>query len=393
MSSHSIAPLGFWACLCLVSYTYFLYPIILFAAYSISQVRRDLKYLVNRRGRRAQSLSLEELPAVSLVVAALNEEKCMPEKLSNVLSLDYPAEKLQAIFVSDGSTDQTNEILAAFKDPRITTLLLPVRQGKANALNEGVALALHQILVFSDASTMFEPDAIRKMVRHFVDDRNGVVCGSLQFSGTVESRQTEGVYWQYESMLRLMEARLGATLTASGAIYAVRRECYRPVPPATILDDFLTPMNARTLGYRVLYDPEAVGTEVAAETVSGEFTRRVRLAAGSFRALPHLLRGRLRGFALMAFVSHKLMRWIVPFPLIGILLCSLLLLDQPFYRLMFVGEIVFLLWAAAGLAFRRHLESIPGALVGYFLVAMNTAFLVGFVKSIFWREIKWHRTT
>jgi cellulose synthase/poly-beta-1,6-N-acetylglucosamine synthase-like glycosyltransferase len=190
-----------------------------------------------------------------------------------------------------------------------------------------------------------------------------------------------------------MEARLGATLTASGAIFAARRECYRPIPNNAILDDFITPMNARRLGYRVLYDPEAVGTEIAADTVAGEFTRRVRLAAGSFRALPYLIRTPLKGFALVAFLSHKLMRWMVCFPLIGMFVSTVLLLQHPLYRVLFAGEVAFLLWAGLGLAFRDRLQRIPGALLGYFLFAMNAAFLIGFVKAVSGRDIAWHRTT
>ena len=393
MSVDAMLQVVFWGCLFQVVYTYFLYPVILFMAYSVSQVRRDLHYLMNRRSRRAGSLSRDDLPAVSLIVAAHNEEECLAEKLANVLDLDYPADKLQAIFVSDGSIDRTNEILSEVDDPRFSIVLLPQRGGKANALNEGVKRAAHNVLVFSDASTLFEPDAIRKLVRHFSDRRTGVVCGSLQFRGSHESKQTEGVYWKYESVLRLMESRLGATLTASGAIYATRRVCYRPIPPGTILDDFIIPMTARGLGYEVAYDPEAVGLELAADSVSGEFARRVRLAAGSFRALPYLLRIRLRGFTWLAFISHKVMRWLVPFPMVGMLLCSLALLGHPIYRWLLLGQALMFAWAGIGLLFRRHLGRIPGALVGYFLLAMNAAFLVGFVKSVFRREVTWQRTT
>lgn len=382
-----------WICLLFVLYTYLLYPVLLFIAYSISQMRRDVQYLVHRRGRRAAELPFEAPPGVSIIVAVLDEEQRLPGKLANTLELDYPADRIQAIFVSDGSTDKTNEILTTARDPRISAVILPARKGKANAINQGVAHASHDILVFSDASTLFAADAIRQLVRHFVNPGVGVVCGALSFAGTAESRQTEGVYWKYESMLRLMEARMGATLTASGAIFAVRRECFCPIPPSTILDDLIIPMNARKLGYQVCYDPEAVAAEVAAPSVAGEFMRRVRIAVGSFRALPQLIRMRLRGIALIAFLSHKLMRWIVPFPLLGTLVCSILLLRHPLYQIVFACEAMFLLWAGIGLVFRRRLESVPGALVGYFLLAMNAAFLVGFVKVIFRREVTWQRTS
>src|SRR5439155_5431425 len=144
-------------------------------------------------------------------------------------------------------------------------------------------------LVFSDGSALFDRNAIPCLVRHFQDPAVGVVCGALEFTRTLESERTDGVYWGYESMMRLMEARLGVTLGASGAIYALRCECYFPLAPNTIMDDFLIPMTARHAGYRVLYDPEARATDVAASSVAGEFARRVRVAAGSYRILGSLL--------------------------------------------------------------------------------------------------------
>jgi cellulose synthase/poly-beta-1,6-N-acetylglucosamine synthase-like glycosyltransferase len=200
------------------------------------------------------------------------------------------------------------------------------------------------------------------------------------------------VYWKYESMLRLMEARLGATLTASGAIYALRRTCYQPLPPASIIEDFLIPMNARMQGYRVIYDPEAVATEFAAATVAAEFTRRVRLAVGSFYALRDLLRIPMRGFTMLAFISHKLLRWLVPFFLIAMLVSNTLLFNRPYYGVMLVGQAFFYVWASLGFLFRKQMQGVRFALVGYFLLAMNLAFLVGFFRYLAGRqEVTWQR--
>ena len=275
----------------------------------------------------------EELPALSLIIPAYNEETLLQDKIANVQQLDYPTGKLEVIFVSDGSTDRTNEILGAWQDRNMQTVFLPVRQGKPTALNHGVARAKHKILILSDATTLFAPDALKKLVRHFSDSRVGVVCGSIRLQGSLEFHQTEGVYWKYESMLRLMEARLGITLTASGAIYALRRQCYRPLAPNVMIDDFVVPMNARKLGYRVLYDPEAVAIEFGAASVAGEFTRRVRLAVGSFRALGEFVRTPFHPFTYIAFLSHKLLRWILPFLMIGLLVSNMVLWTSPFYRI------------------------------------------------------------
>src|SRR5437899_19822 len=249
-----------------------------------------------------------------------------------------PSGRLEVIFVSDGSTDATNAILRAAGDPRIRCIYLPTRGGKSSALNQAVAKAHDEILIFSDAATRFAADAVQKLARHFADPRVGAVCGSLDFEASPESRQTEGVYWKYESMLRLMEARLGATLTASGAIYALRRKCYLPLATDAVIEDFVIPMNARRLGYEVVYDPEAVATDFAAASVRGEFTRRVRLAVGSFRNISELIRTPLPSFTRLAFFSHKLLRWVVPILLIGMFVSNALLWDKPLYRIAFTGQ-------------------------------------------------------
>jgi cellulose synthase/poly-beta-1,6-N-acetylglucosamine synthase-like glycosyltransferase len=376
----------FWACLFLVLYSYLLYPLLLFLAYAVSQVRRDWQYLTTRRNRRRNSLPAEELPTVSIILAAYNEEACLKNKIANIRQLKYPREKIEVVIVSDGSTDRTNEILRALSDPDIRVVMLPVRRGKSNAVNRAVEQAQHDILVCSDASTLFDAEALGYLMRHFVDPTVGVVCGSLEFRRTLESQQTEGVYWKYESILRLMEGRLNATLTASGAIYALRRRCFTPVMPNTLIEDFVIPMNARKLGYRVLYDPEAIAMEDAPGSVTGEFTRRVRLAIGSFRALREFFSVPLGGFAWLAFFCHKLLRWIVPFMLIGLFVSNTLLLRRPLYQMAFVGQLLVYAWASFGYLFRDRLQRVRFGLVGYFLLAMNLAFLVGFFSFLFGRE-------
>jgi cellulose synthase/poly-beta-1,6-N-acetylglucosamine synthase-like glycosyltransferase len=382
----------FWVCFLLVAQTYLLYPVSLFAVSSVVQMWRDWRYLVSRQDRRRVPRDPVELPALSFIIPAHNEEPHLPSKLENLAQLDYPKDLLDVVFVSDGSTDGTNAILAAAEGGNLRVLYLPIRGGKASAVNRAVEHARHRILVLSDAATLFAPDAIRKLVRHFADPRIGVVCGALQFHGSLESRETEGVYWRYEGMLRLMESRLGVTLTASGAIYALRRECFMPLPANTLVEDLVVPMNARKQGYRVLYDPEARATDFAPATVGAEFTRRVRIATGSFRALGHLLRGPLDPLTAFAFFSHKLLRWILPLLLIGMFVTSALLSDSLVYLSMFLAQAVFYIWGVVGYLFRRQVEGIPYALIPYYLLAMHLAFLVGLVRVLSRRsEVGWRR--
>jgi biofilm PGA synthesis N-glycosyltransferase PgaC len=372
-------PLIFWICFLLVVYTYVLYPAVLFLASSIAQLWRGT----------GTTLETGPPPSVSMIIPAHNEERHLPAKLINLAALQYPKERLEILFVSDGSTDATNEMLQRAADGNVTLLVLPTRGGKSAALNQAVDRARHNILVFSDAATLFEPDAVSQLVHHFADPRVGVVCGALQFQASAESRQTEGLYWRYESLLRLMEARIGVTLTASGAIYALRRECFVPLSADTLVEDLVVPMTARRLGFRVLYTPEARGTDFAASTVAGEFARRVRIATGSFRALGGLLRGPLDPVTAFAFVS---LRWTLPFLLIGMLVSSAALLDSSLYRVLFALQLLFYAWGLVGYLFRQRIQGIRFALVAYYLLAIHLAFLVGFVRYLTGRrEIEWRQ--
>jgi cellulose synthase/poly-beta-1,6-N-acetylglucosamine synthase-like glycosyltransferase len=389
-----VSELVFWTCLFLVAHTYALYPAFLFVASALVQLARDWAFLRTREDRRVSFPDPGVLPPLSLIVPAHNEERDLPAKLANLSEIDYPQDRLDVIFVSDGSTDGTNRILQEAGKGRSRVIILPTRGGKSSALNCGVAEARHEILILSDAATLFAPDALLKLARHFADPGVGVVCGKLEFQTTPESRQTEGVYWWYESMLRLMESRLGITLTASGAIYAVRRHCFPALPADTLIEDLVIPMHARKLGYRVLYDPEAVAMDFAAPTVAGEFTRRVRVATGSFRALGQLIRTPMDPLTTFAFFSHKVLRWVLPFLLIGLLAASTALWQRPLYRAALIAQLLFYGWAALGFLFRQRVQRIRYALLAYYLLAIHLAFLVGFIRFASGRgEVTWRRVT
>lgn len=381
----------FWAAALLILYTYFLYPVVLLVLYSAAQLRRDIGYLLGRSNRRVR-MPQEDWPTVSIVFAAHNEQEFLPAKLMNLGQIVYPAGKLEIVIVSDGSTDRTNELLRSISDPRINVIILDERGGKPNALNAGVAAAKGEILLFCDAATLFQPDTVQMLVRHFSNPKIGVVCGSLRFEASEESTQTEGVYWKYETVLRMMESRLGATLTASGALYAIRHDAYAPVAINTVIEDFIIPMNARKHGYSVVYDPEAIGTEYAASTVAGEFTRRVRLAVGSFRSIRQLLSVPMDFYTALALVSHKLMRWFVFLFGVFLFVGNIPLLNRPVYQVAFLLQIAFYLAALSGYLLRERQHKLRIAKLGYFLVAMNWAFVVGLFRCLAGRDsVKWQR--
>ncbi len=387
----------FWTSSGLLAYTYFLYPVCLVCAYMATQAWRDAKYLRSHSDRRANIQKEPDLPHVSLIVAAFNEEKYLPRKLRNLEELDYPRDRMQVVIVSDGSTDGTNEILRRTNVSNTEAVILNENKGKANALNCGVARARHELLILSDTSSVFHRDAVRKLVRHFCDRSVGTVCGTVQLVGSDESRNTEGTYWKYDQALRLMEGRLGATIVATGAIYATRRECFVPLHPSTILDDLIVPMNTRRAGLRIVHDPEAIAKEYSAESVANEFTRRVRLAVGSFRALSSLMTLRLDALSAWTLFSHKLLRWIIPFLLVGLLASSAFLgagavERNAVYRNALLLQIAFYLWAGLGCVFRRHLRNVRFALVAYFLFSMHLAFAVGLYKYLFGTQhARWER--
>src|SRR6185437_9495659 len=269
----------FWSCCALILYTYAGYPLLLFLGSSALELRNAWRRLLEPLPLPADG----EPPTVnaepiSVVVAAHNEEADLPGLIESLRRSDYPSGLIEIIVVSDGSTDRTNPYLQSLDLPNLQLVLLPRQQGKANALNQGVARARHQLLLLTDASTRLQPDTIACLARHFADPRVGVVCGALRFLHHPGTRHTEGAYWSYECLLRLMEGRLGATLTASGALYALRKSCFPPLRATAWIEDFLVPMHARHEGYRVLYDPDAWATEIPAPSVAGEFKRRARLA-------------------------------------------------------------------------------------------------------------------
>lgn len=367
----------FWFCLAWLTYTFVLYPLALFLLSAARQLASDARQI--QRGERRCAAA--EWPRVSLILAAHNEAATLPAKLANLAALDYPHERIEFILISDGSDDTTAELLRGWRDPRAHCLVLPARRGKAAALNAAVAMARFPVLLFCDAATLLEPSAVYQLAGHFADPTVGVVCGAVGFRGNAESRQTEGIYWRYEMALRLMEARLGATLTPSGALYAMRSAAFRPLPPGALLDDLILLWSARRQGFRVALDAAARGEDIAAPSVRGEFSRRLRIAEGSFQALPACWGMRMGAATRWAFISHKLMRWLAPWLAFGLVISSsLLLVAHPDYRPAFALEMAVVLWALAGATGRRWLARIPGGLLAYYGLAMNLALAMGLCR-------------
>ena len=377
-----MATVAFWAAAVLLAQTYFLYPLWLVL----------LAWVRPGRGRVPGSPKV--WPTVSLVVAAHDEAGCIGEKLENSLALDYPAERLEVLIGSDGSTDGTDAVVRGHPDPRVHLSAAP-RAGKTSVLNRCIPAASGEVVVLSDANTRVDPAALKALVRHFEDPEVGAVCGRLQLYNPTRAEYEESAYWKYESWLKALEGTQGAVVGANGGLYAMRRALYTRLPPSTIVDDFVIPLRLLEQGYRVLYEPAALASEETTEDYGREFGRRARIAAGNFQSLglvPGLL-SPFRGFPAFAFWSHKVLRWCAPALMLIALAANIALLDEAFYQVTMGLQITFY-----GLAALGSLAVGPSVVrrttgIAYYFVTMNLAIAVGF-----WRFLRnsqgaaWERT-
>lgn len=366
-------------------YTYFVYPVLVWG----------VSKLLGRTERPAD-LGDEALPFVSLLVAAHNEEAWIGERVRNALALDYPADRFEIVIASDGSTDRTNEIVSGFDDDRVRLLDYSPNRGKSAVLNASVPQLKGEIVVFSDANTMFEPDAVRKLVRWFADSRIGVVCGKLVLTDSATGRNVDRMYWRYESFVKQCEARLGALLGANGAIYAMRRAFYVPIPDNTIIDDFVIPLAGRIEhGFRAVYDAEARAEEEVPETIRDEFKRRARIGTGGYQSLSRLwpLLAPWRGWVAVAFLSHKVLRWLSPICLATALVTCALLWNHLAFRVLFLAQVAFYALALVGNWVQGRSLVARLFRAGTLFCGMNAALAVGLWRWLFVPQSgTWKRT-
>lgn len=354
------------------AYVYFGYPLLL---------------LILSKLRPAPPVQKADItPTVSLIIPAYNEEKVIARKIENALGLDYPREKLEIIVASDGSTDGTNEIVRAFADQGVKLVALKSNQGKSMSENAGLATATGDILIFADATGMFNHRALRELVRSFADSAIGCVTGLVQYENADATAATdgEGAYWRYEVFLRLLESRIGNLAMASGSILASRHSLVEPLHPA-VGEDFVIPLKAAVQGFRTIYAPSAISGELIAETDKGLLKTKVRIITKDLRGL-FICRAILNPFRYplhaWGLVSHKLLRWLVPYFLIALFAFNLLLLDHPFYRLVLLLQIAFYAMALVGYLWQS--KSRPPRILGipFSFCLVNLAALVGVAKFV-----------
>ena len=344
----------FWLCLAIVVYTYIGYGIVLYLLVFIKRLATKAKPLAD--------ISDDCLPEVTLMVCAYNEEDIIAEKMANTHLLDYPADRLHLVWVTDGSTDNTNTLLSAY--PEVEIVYSPERRGKAAALKHGIKEVKTEIVMMTDANTMLNPGAVREIVRLMQDPKVGCVSGEKKVmakSDSDEAAQGEGLYWKYESTLKRLDGELYSAMGAAGELCVIRRQLMTDIPDDTLLDDFIISMEIVRTGYKIAYTSKAYAMEYGSADLHEESKRKRRIAAGGLqscwrlRSLMNPLRYPVVAFQ---FVSHRVLRWtITPVCLFALIPLNTILVlsgEGIIYTVIWVLQILFYASAAAGLPISKY---------------------------------------
>lgn len=344
----------FWLCLAIVVYTYVGYGLILYLLVFIKRLAIKAKPLAD--------ITDDCLPEVTLMVCAYNEEDIISEKMSNTHSLDYPADRLHLVWVTDGSTDNTNSILSTYPDVKI--VFSPERRGKSAALKHGIKEVSTEIVMMTDANTMLNPEAIREIVRLMQDPKVGCVSGEKKVmakSDSDEAAQGEGLYWKYESTLKRLDSELYSAMGAAGELCVIRRQLMTDIPDDTLLDDFVISMEIVRMGYKIAYTSKAFAMEYGSADLHEESKRKRRIAAGGLqsswrlRSLMNPLRHPVVAFQ---FVSHRVLRWtITPVCLFALIPLNTILVlsgEGIIYTIIWILQILFYASALAGMRISKY---------------------------------------
>ena len=344
----------FWLCLTIVVYTYVGYGIVLYLLVLIKRLATKAKPLAD--------ITDDCLPEVTLMVCAYNEEDIIAEKMDNTRRLDYPSDRLHLVWVTDGSNDNTNSLLAAYPDVKV--IYSPERRGKAAAIKHGIKEIDTEIVMMTDANTMLNPGAVREIARLMQDPRVGCVSGEKKVmarSDSDEAAQGEGLYWKYESTLKRLDSELYSAMGAAGELCVIRRQLMTEIPDDTLLDDFIISMEIVKKGYKIAYTSNAYAMEYGSADLHEESKRKRRIAAGGLQSCWHLrsLMNPLRHpVVAFQFVSHRVLRWtITPACLFALVPLNTLLVlsgEGIVYTIIWILQILFYASAAAGVRISKY---------------------------------------
>lgn len=337
-------------------------------------------------------------PDVTLVVAAFNEEDCIEEKIKNCLSLDYHKDKLEFLFVTDGSTDRTVDIVRQY--PQIKLEHQDIRAGKIAAVNRIMPLVTTPITIFCDANTTLNHSAIKKLTQHFSNEIVGAVAGEkriAQEAASDASAAGEGIYWRYESVLKSLDSELHSVVGAAGELFAIRTELYEAPSHDTLIEDFILTMNIAKRGYKVAYEKEAYALESGSAALAEEIKRKIRIAAGGLQAVYRLRSLLVPTDPILTFqyVSHRVLRWtLAPLALIGVMLISGFLASQGdmLGQLLFAAQVFFYAAAAIGYAVEQRALNIKILYVPLYFTMMNLCVFIGLWRlSIGSQSVVWDK--
>lgn len=394
----SLPTFAFWSLLCLVFYTYIGYGIVLFLAVKIKRIlhshpQNNHNYCANNNN---------QLPDVTLIVAAYNEADCIAAKIKNSMAQNYPPDKLHFLFVTDGSTDNTPEIVRQY--PAVELHHSSERRGKIAAVHRIMPYVKTPVVIFTDANTYLNPDATYQLVRHYANPQVGAVAGEKRIANKEKDTAEgagEGIYWRYESALKRGDSELYSVVGAAGELFSIRTDCYEPVPPDTIIEDFYMTLRIAQRGYRVMYEPKAYATETASASVADELKRKIRIAAGGIQAIMRLtpLLNPLRyGVLSFQYISHRVLRWTLAPLALPLLLCLNLYLSLQHPSVMYDGllaaQVLFYAMAFAGYLLEKKQLKVKILFVPYYFCLMNYAVFRGMWRialgsqSVVWEKAK-----
>lgn len=371
----------FWISVGLVFYTFFGYGILLYFLVSIKRLFAT--------GRRKVS-GFEELPTCTLIVAAYNEADFIEQKIANTLQLNYPEDKLELIFVTDGSSDNTPELVAKY--PGIKLLHSPERRGKISAVHRAIEQVTSEVIVFTDANTFLNQDALALICRHYADEKVGAIAGEkrVMIDETADATAGEGFYWKYESKLKQWDSELYSVVGAAGELFSIRKSLYEPVQPNSVLDDFMISMRIAEKGYVIVYEPEAYAQETSSANIKEELKRKVRIAAGGIQSviwLSSLLNPFKYPVLSFQYISHRVLRWtITPFLMMlsfVLNICIVLNEVSTIYVVLLAGQVLFYLSAYLGKLMEARKLRIKILFIPYYFCVMNYAVLAGLFRYFF----------
>ena len=364
----------FWACLVLVFYTYLGYGILLFLLLKLKQL------FCKKEQKAVLPADESQFPDVTLMICAFNEEEIIKEKMENIRQLDYPKDKLCVMWVTDGSSDHSNELLSEYGD-EITLIFSPERRGKAAAMQHGLQVNKSEYVVFTDANTMLNPGSIKEIVRLFMREDVGCVSGEKRVAARHEGQaaaEGEGIYWKYESTLKRWDSALYSAMGAAGELFAVRMSVYEAAPSNALLDDFMISMLILKKGYKIAYTSDAYAMEYGSANMKEESKRKRRIAAGGLQSI-WWLRSLMNPFKYpitsFLFVSHRVLRWsITPFALFALIPLNVALVMMKggtTYTVIWILQILFYLSAFLGYLMASRGKKNKLLYVPYYFLFMN----------------------